>query len=150
MELTGVIAECCRIKAQVVTEDERDSGLRRILNFGHTIGHALEAVTRYRRFRHGEAVGHGMRGAIWLSSARGAVSPGDAARVYDAIDRLGRRPPVSDLKISDVLAAIGHDKKQVAGRLHFVLADGIGAHRIASDLTSAELRAALRFLGLRR
>ena len=149
-ELTEVIAECCRIKAQVVTEDERESGLRRILNFGHTIGHALEAVTRYRRFRHGEAVGHGMRGAIWLSNARGTVSPGDAARVYDAIDRLGRRPPVSDLKISDVLAAIGHDKKQVAGRLHFVLADGIGAHRIASDLTSAELRAALRFLGLRR
>ena len=65
------------------------------------------------------------------------------------IDRLGRRPPVGDLRIADALAAIGHDKKQVAGRLHFVLADGIGATEIASDLTSVELRGALRFLGLR-
>ena len=149
VELTEVIAECCRIKAQVVTEDERESGLRRILNFGHTVGHALEAVTRYRRFRHGEAIGHGMRAAIWLSSVRGAVSPRDAARMYDAIDRLGRRPPVSDLKVADALAAIGHDKKHIAGRLHFVLAEGIGGHRIVSDLSTTELQGALRFLGLR-
>ena len=150
VELTEIIAECCRIKARVVTEDERESGLRRILNFGHTVGHALEAVTRYRRFRHGEAIGHGMRAAVWLSNRRGYVSSSDAARIYDAIDRLGRRPPVRDLKIAETLAAISHDKKQIAGRLHFVLAEGIGGHRIVSDLATAELEDALRFLGLRR
>ncbi len=90
-----------------------------------------------------------MRAALWLSAERGTMSRDEADRAYAAIDRLGRRPPVGDLRIADALTAIGHDKKQVAGRLHFVLADGIGAHQIASDLTSVELRGALRFLGLR-
>jgi 3-dehydroquinate synthase len=148
-ELAFVVAECCRIKAEVVTRDERESGPRRALNFGHTVGHALEAITHYRRFRHGEAVGYGLRAATHLSERRGLISLEDAQRVYRAVDQLGRLPPVRDLRAADALDAIGHDKKIVAGRLHFVYARGIGATEIAADVTPNDLRAALTFLGLR-
>jgi 3-dehydroquinate synthase len=95
--LTPVIADSCRIKAEVVSADEREGGLRRILNFGHTIGHALEAVTKYRRFRHGEAVAYGMLAAMHLGVARG-VTPLEARdRLADAIGKLGPLPPVADL-----------------------------------------------------
>ena len=75
--LTGIIAESCRIKAAVVVADEKEAGLRRVLNFGHTAGHALEAVTKYRRFRHGEAVGYGMLVAAQLGVQRGALADAD-------------------------------------------------------------------------
>ena len=77
--LVPAIVESCRIKADVVSKDERESGLRRILNFGHTVGHALEAVTRYRRFRHGEAIAYGMLAAADLAVARGALAERDAS-----------------------------------------------------------------------
>src|SRR5688500_1985519 len=70
-----IVAVCCRIKADVVSADERESGLRRILNFGHTVGHALEAATKYRRFRHGEAIGYGMLAALSIGVARGVTPP---------------------------------------------------------------------------
>jgi 3-dehydroquinate synthase len=147
--LTRVIAECCRIKADVVTSDERESGPRRVLNFGHTIGHALEAVTHYRRFRHGEAVAYGMQAATHISRLRGLVSDDDEARITALIQNLGPLPLVTDLKVKDVLEVVGHDKKVVAGRLHFVLARGLGATEIVSDVTAAELRGAAKSIGLR-
>jgi len=147
--LTRVIAECCRIKADVVTTDERESGPRRALSFGHTIGHALEAVTHYRRFRHGEAIAFGMQAAAHISRARGLLSADDEARITALIQHLGPLPLVTDLKIKDVLEVVGHDKKVVAGRLHFVLARGLGATEIVSDVTPAELRAAAKSIGLR-
>jgi 3-dehydroquinate synthase len=148
--LTPLIAECCRIKAAVVGADERETGLRRTLNFGHTIGHALESATSYRRFRHGEAIGFGMVAAARLSVSRGTLSAEDAGRLARLIDRLGARPSVKDLRVKDALAAIGRDKKVVAGRLHFVLADGLGSTRIATDVTTEELASAMRDLGMRR
>ena len=147
--LTPLIAECCRIKAAVVSEDERETGLRRTLNFGHTVGHALEAVTSYRRFLHGEAIGFGMVAAARLSVARGTLAEDDAQRIARLIDRLGTRPRVNDLRVKNTLAATGRDKKVVAGRLHFVLADGIGRTRIANDISSEELASAMRGLGLK-
>src|SRR5438477_7455097 len=75
--LLPVIAESCRIKASVVSADEREAGLRRILNFGHTAGHAIEAVTKYRRYRHGEAVAYGMLVAAQLAAGRGALAESD-------------------------------------------------------------------------
>src|SRR5437763_8015871 len=83
--LTPIIEESCRIKARVVAADEREAGLRRILNFGHTAGHALEAVTKYRRFRHGEAVGYGMLVAAELAALRGALSKKDQKALADLI-----------------------------------------------------------------
>jgi 3-dehydroquinate synthase len=147
--LAGVIAECCRIKADVVQRDERESGPRRALNFGHTLGHALEAVTRYRRFRHGEAIGWGMLAAARISAARGLMTGNDESRLRDLIERLGRRPSVSDLRIGDALDVIWRDKKVVSGRLHFVLASGIGAIEIATDVSRQELAKGLRAIGLR-
>src|SRR6185503_15583776 len=92
-----IIAESCRIKAAVVAADEREAGPRRILNFGHTAGHALEAVTKYRRFRHGEAVGYGMIVAAELARARGALAETDRQALADVIASLGPLPPIADI-----------------------------------------------------
>jgi 3-dehydroquinate synthase len=148
--LSPIIAECCRIKAEVVMSDERESGLRRILNFGHTVGHALEALTHYRRFRHGEAIGYGMLAAARLSTERGLLSSEDEEALADLLRRMGRMPPVGDLRISDALDVISHDKKVVRGRLHFVLARGIGATEIVGDVTTRDLTRAMKAIGLSR
>ena len=146
--LEPVVAECCRIKAEVVGRDEYERGPRRILNFGHTVGHALEAVTKYRRFRHGEAVGYGMLAAAHLSATRGLMPSEDHAWLLEVIRRLGPLPGVGDLKIGDVIDATTRDKKRVAGTLHFVLSAGIGRTEIVQDVTPPELTAALTAIGL--
>jgi 3-dehydroquinate synthase len=148
--VAAVVAESCRIKAEVVAADERESGLRRVLNFGHTVGHALEAVTKYRRFRHGEAVAYGMLAALALGAARG-VTPQDARnRVADLIAKLGPLPPVVDLSAKELVGAIAHDKKIVDGTLHFVAATGLGATTTLKDVTEKELKAALKAIGVKR
>jgi 3-dehydroquinate synthase len=147
--LTPVVAECCRIKAEVVMTDEREAGPRRALNFGHTVGHALEAITRYRRFRHGEAVGYGMLAAARLSGSRGLLSARDEETLASIVRSLGPLPAVTDLRAKDALAAIGRDKKVVRGSLNFVAAKGLGATEILSDVTTEELTTALRAIGLR-
>ena len=141
--LTPVIAECCQIKAAVVEGDERESGPRRALNFGHTIAHALEAATRYRRFRHGEAVAYGMLAAAEIAVTRGLLSDDDRDALTALIVQMGPLPPVSDLNPAHVLEAVTRDKKVVAGRLHFVLPTAIGATTTASDVSTAELAGAL-------
>jgi 3-dehydroquinate synthase len=146
--LTTVIAESCRIKASVVVADEKESGLRRILNFGHTAGHALEAVTRYRRFRHGEAVGYGMLVAAELAVARGALAEADRQALTHVIASLGPLPPIGDISMAEVLDAMKHDKKMVDGRLHFVLPTAIGTTAIVDDVTEKEMRKALVRVGL--
>jgi len=148
--LTAIIAESCRIKAEVVARDERESGLRRILNFGHTAGHALEAVTKYRRFRHGEAVGYGMLVVAELARARGALAETDRRALADVITSLGPLPPVADISSAQMIEAMQHDKKMVAGRLHFVLPTAIGATTIVDDVTEKEIRSALNHAGFAR
>jgi 3-dehydroquinate synthase len=145
--LTPIIAESCRIKAEVVSADEREAGPRRILNFGHTAGHALEAVTRFRRYRHGEAVGYGMLVAAQLAKARGALADRDRQALADVIASLGPLPPIADISSAQILEAIGRDKKMVAGRLHFVLPTAIGATTIVEDVTEKEIRTALKQVG---
>jgi 3-dehydroquinate synthase len=148
--LTSIVAACCRIKADVVMTDERESGLRRILNFGHTVGHALEALTRYRRFRHGEAIGYGMLAAARISAMRGLMSSDDEGRLAQLIHDMGPLPKLGDLRANDALDVIARDKKVVNGRLHFVLAKGIGATEIVANVTAAELRTAMSALGMKR
>lgn len=147
--LGPAIVESCRIKADVVSHDEREGGLRRILNYGHTIGHALEAVTKYRRFRHGEAIAYGMLAAADLAVARGALAEPERHGLAQLIALLGPLPPVGDLFIPDVLEAVRRDKKVVHGRLHFVIAIEIGATITVDDVTEDELRATLARLGLK-
>jgi 3-dehydroquinate synthase len=148
--LLPAIVESCRIKADVVSRDERESGLRRILNFGHTVGHALEAVTKYRRFRHGEAIAYGMLAAADLAAARGALAERERQALARLITQLGPLPPVVDLAIGEVLEAVRRDKKVVDGRLHFVIAIQIGATITIDDVTEEELTAVLERLGLKR
>jgi 3-dehydroquinate synthase len=148
--LTPVIAESCRIKADVVSADERESGVRRILNFGHTAGHAIEAVTKYRRFRHGEAVAFGMLVAAELSAVRGALADRDKKALADLITGLGPLPPIADISTAQMLDAMRHDKKIVAGRLHFVLPTAVGATTIVDDVTAKELREALKRVGFKK
>jgi 3-dehydroquinate synthase len=147
--LTDLIADCCRIKARVVELDERESGPRRVLNFGHTVGHALEAITKYRRFRHGEAVAWGMLAAARISAVRGLFSTDDEAKLRDLIRRMGALPAVNDLSARAALDVVGHDKKVVGGKLHFVLSREIGATAMASDVEPAEITAAMRSLGMK-
>jgi 3-dehydroquinate synthase len=148
--LVPAIVESCRIKADVVSKDERESGLRRILNFGHTVGHALESVTRYRRFRHGEAIAFGMLAAADLAVARGALAERERQALVALITQLGPLPPVADLAAGEVIDAIRRDKKVVHGTLHFVIAIQIGATMTVDDVTEEELRAVLERLGLKR
>ena len=148
--LLPAIVESCRIKARVVSADEREGGLRRILNFGHTVGHAFEAATKYRRYRHGEAIALGMLAAADLSVARGALAERERQALAQLIAQLGPLPTVSDLTASDILEAIRRDKKIVNGRLHFVLAIEIGATMTVDDVTEEELREVLKRLGLKR
>ena len=147
--LTDVIGESCRIKAAVVTADEKESGPRRILNFGHTTGHALEAVTKYRRFRHGEAVAYGMLVAADLSVQRGALAECDRKALADLIASLGPIPPIADVSAAQILEVVKRDKKVVAGTLHFVLPTAIGATAIVDDMTEKEMKASLKRVGFR-
>jgi 3-dehydroquinate synthase len=140
------IASACRIKVAVVEKDEREGGLRRVLNLGHTIGHALEAVTGFRRFTHGEAVGWGLVGAAWIAQHRRLLAQSSWDAIASAVDHLGPRPPVSDLAPADVLEALGRDKKARGGRTVFVLPTAIGRVAIRDDVTQAEVLRALRVM----
>lgn len=146
--LMAIVTESCRIKASVVEQDERETGLRRTLNFGHTAGHALEAVTKYRRFRHGEAVGYGMLVAAAIAVARGSMSAPDRDALTALIAKMGPMPAVADLSVTETLEAIAHDKKVVAGQLHYVLPKTIGDCEVVADVTKDEIAAALRSIGM--
>jgi 3-dehydroquinate synthase len=148
--LGPAIVESARIKADVVSKDEREGGLRRILNYGHTVGHALEAVTKYERFLHGEAIAYGMLAAADLAVARRALADRERQALAQLITLLGPLPPIGDLSIAEVLEAVRRDKKVVHGRLHFVIAIEIGATMTVDDVTEDELRAVLVRLGLKQ
>ena len=124
--LDFVIERSVSQKARVVSLDERESGLREILNFGHTFAHALESVTRYRKYLHGEAVGWGMIAATRLAVAIGLLSAKDSGRILHLIARVGPLPPWSSASPARLIAAMQADKKTRAGRLRFVLPERIG------------------------
>ena len=147
--LLPVISESCGIKASIVEQDELETGVRRLLNFGHTAGHALEAVTKYRWFRHGEAVAYGMLVAAEIAVRRGTLPEDDRSALRDAIAKLGPLPAVTDVSIAQALDAITHDKKIVAGQLHYVLPKAIGTCEVVADVTKDEIAAALAALGMK-
>lgn len=147
LEATGMehlIARCCSIKAGVVERDEREAGLRRVLNFGHTVGHALEAVSRYRRFLHGEAVGHGMRAASRIAERLGLLTSRNRESIEAVIASVGDLPSARTLALDDIISAIHRDKKVEAGRPTFVLPVQIGKVVMRSDVPPQVIRAALK------
>ena len=139
-----IIEESVRIKAEVVSADERESGLRRILNFGHTFGHALEAETAYARFLHGEAVGFGMRAAAHLAMSLGEAADRDASHILDAIDRYGPIPSLRGIPAERIAARLVSDKKTIQGKVHFVLPRRIGEVAIVSGVDDGAVLAAIR------
>jgi 3-dehydroquinate synthase len=143
--LEKVIAASIRVKAEVVNLDERESGLRMILNFGHTVGHALEQATSYKALLHGEAVGWGMVAALFLAKKRGTISKAQFEQMERLIHLYGPLPPVK-LRVSKVVAATGGDKKNLAGVRRFVLPVGIGDAGVVVDVTAAELEAAVGYM----
>jgi 3-dehydroquinate synthase len=137
-----LIAAAVRIKAEVVTEDEREGDLRRILNFGHTIGHAIEAETAYVRLLHGEAVGWGMLAATRLAELTGTLKGQEADRIARVICSYGPLPAINDLQPDRLLARLSSDKKTMQGKIHFVLPTSIGAVKVTSGIDPALIRQA--------
>jgi 3-dehydroquinate synthase len=129
-----LISAAVRIKAEVVTADEREGDLRRILNFGHTIGHALEAETKYERFLHGEAVGWGMLAATRLAALTGTLNAADEGRISAAVHEYGPLPPIGGIPADNLVARLASDKKTLQGKVHFVLPTRIGEVRIVSGI----------------
>jgi 3-dehydroquinate synthase len=154
-ELARIIAAQCAFKAKVVAADEREdlnrTGAlsRRVLNFGHTVGHALEALTKYRRFRHGEAVGYGCLAAGEISRRLGLLGESELESLREAVRLAGRLPRAEDLDAEAVRRATRKDKKAVGGSVRWVLLEGLGRARIVADaevpagVVLASIRAAL-------
>ena len=143
--LEKVIAASIRMKAGVVNRDERENGLRMILNFGHTVGHALEQATGYKLLLHGEAVGWGMIAALFLAGRRGTITRAHFDRLQNLVYQYGPLP-VLKLKPRRILASTHADKKNVGGVRRFVLPVGIGDAGVVEDVTVGELEAAVRYM----
>lgn len=133
--LTNIIYRSCQIKADVVSQDEREAGLRAILNFGHTIGHAIETITGYRRFLHGEAVAIGMVYEANLANKKGLIKQYTVNKIRSLVRRY-KLPHRIDFPYhkSEIFKAMAIDKKAVSGRLRFVLPLEIGRVTIVSDV----------------
>ena len=139
--LTHIIGRSCEIKAEVVSRDERESGLRAILNYGHTIGHALETLTGYRQYLHGEAVSIGMYMEARLSRQLGLIDNKAVARIKALIDSFGLPSEMpGDIGAHDLIEKMQLDKKTVAGRMHFVLPEKVGQVRIYSELSAEDIK----------
>jgi len=127
--LGSLIPRNVQIKARVVSRDERESGLREILNFGHTFAHALESATRYRRYRHGEAVAWGMIAAAFLGHEISLTPAEDVSRIVSLVRRLGPLPPWPSVSPASLIKAMRPDKKAREGALRFVLSPRLGHAR---------------------
>jgi 3-dehydroquinate synthase len=138
-----MVAESVRIKAGVVTADEREGGLRRILNFGHTFGHALEAETKYTRFLHGEAVSWGMRAATHLARVLGMLAESDARAIFEMLGLYGPIPGVAGVSAGNLQARLLKDKKTVQSRVHFVLPVRVGEVVVRGNVPEDAVRGAI-------
>ncbi|MHB8754505.1 MAG: 3-dehydroquinate synthase [Candidatus Acidiferrales bacterium] len=144
--LEWVIERCVRAKARIVSRDEREAGPRQILNFGHTIGHALEAITGYKRFLHGEAVGWGMLGATLIGVGCGSITEHDASRIASLVARCGNVPELPRISPAALSRAIASDKKSRGGHVRWVLPRRIGAADIGINVPEELVAMALREL----
>lgn len=124
--LAPVINRCCEIKAEIVGQDEREQSLRAILNYGHTIGHALERITKYSEYRHGEAVAIGMAAAAKISELIGMISQTESSRIIDLIAQYQLPTRLPRISHDSILEAVKYDKKAVRDQIFFVLSRSIG------------------------
>jgi 3-dehydroquinate synthase len=143
--LARIITDSVRVKAGVVSADEKESGLRRILNFGHTVGHALESASGYTHFLHGEAVAWGMIAAAEIARQAGICKAQTAAQIHESVLKYGPLPPVT-CSVDDVLSRLASDKKTIAGAVHFVLPQKIGKVEITSWVSEPVIRSAVEMI----
>ncbi len=141
--LAEIVRRSCEIKAAVVEQDEKESGLRMILNFGHTIGHAIEAATGFARYSHGEAVAVGMHGAARLSSLLGRCGPDTVAAIRALSARFGLPTAAPGCRPEDLLAYLARDKKSIGGAVNWVLTGGIGRAVVTADVPEEAVRQVL-------
>jgi 3-dehydroquinate synthase len=145
--LVHAVRRSCELKAAIVAEDERESGARALLNFGHTFGHAIETASGYGAWLHGEAVGTGMIMAAELSARAGLITPADAARLRQLVARAGlpvAPPPIAEARWLELMAL---DKKSAGGRMRFVLLEGLGKAALTSGVDETLVREVLAASG---
>lgn len=144
-----IVEESCKIKAWVVAKDEKESSFRMILNFGHTIGHAIETVTKYAQYNHGEAVSIGMVAAAKLANRLGVTEGSQVERLMNLLLKLGLPTCVDKISSRKVLNNIILDKKVKSSKLHFVLPKKIGSVVIKPDIPNAKIKTVLKGIGCR-
>ncbi len=144
-EITAeIVARSCQIKADVVAVDEKEGGLRRILNFGHTIGHAIEAAANFQ-IPHGEAVAMGMVAISRISRQKGLISEAEVQRLENLLEKFGLPTRIlQHLSAEELIDLMAHDKKKSAGKVHFVLCKGIGDTVITDEVSTEELKEAIK------
>lgn len=141
--LRCAVRRCCAIKAEVVASDEREQGRRAILNFGHTFGHAIETLTNYERYLHGEAVAIGMAMAMDLSARIGLATDDDGERVRALLARTGLPPTAAAISPAAMLEAMAMDKKARDGRIRLVVCERIGRVSITTEAPRQAIAAAM-------
>jgi 3-dehydroquinate synthase len=140
------IARAIQLKGEVVAADERETDLRMILNYGHTIGHAIEAATGFSRYLHGEAVAVGMVGAARLAVTRGLLDESSEQRQRSLLERFGLPTSCLGLDRQALWAPLRHDKKAVGSRLRWVLPTKIGSVDVHSDIDEGQVDEILTWL----
>jgi 3-dehydroquinate synthase len=145
--LERIVAGSCRLKASVVERDEQEAELRHVLNYGHTIGHAIEAITGYQRFAHGEAVSLGIAAEAGIAERLGVARPGLRARQLAVLNALGLPVRGVGEPPERVIEALSRDKKSKDGRVPFILSPEIGAFRLVYDVPRATILEAIADLG---
>jgi len=141
-----LVARCAAIKGDIVSRDEKEGDLRRVLNLGHTVGHGLEAATHFRNLKHGEAVGYGMIAALRISSALGRIAVDKAKRAEAVVASIGQLPSLKGVNVKPVMDALQHDKKVRDGAVHFILPRDIGRVEVTRDVPTELVRETVRGL----
>jgi len=140
--LSEIIAKSCGIKSQIVSNDQFENGERRLLNYGHTIGHAFETIQEYGGLYHGEAVLYGMKCANFISHRKGLLNDTDYLRAQTMLDRFPL-PELGSVTAEKVLEIVAHDKKNINGKLNFILIDAIGNGVVSTDVDTDDIVASL-------
>lgn len=141
-----VQGRCCALKADLVSQDERESGIRVVLNYGHTIGHALEAAGSYRVLKHGEAILLGMVAESFLAREIGLIADNVHTRITSLITRLPLSYKKKSFRIPAVMKAMSRDKKTVSGKKRFVLPVRVGETKVVEDVPQEMIKASIRFM----
>jgi 3-dehydroquinate synthase len=144
-----IVTESCKIKAKIVEQDEKEHGIRMILNFGHTIGHAIETVTKYSAYNHGEAIAIGMVAASKIAQHVGMLDPVSVNRIKELLTKVKLPTEVDGLQSDKIISSLKVDKKIRESKIKFVLPKKIGKVEVCDDVPISVVRKALKEIGCR-